>query len=371
MKVPFVDLKLQYQAIKNEVNVAIENVINDTAFIGGKYVIQFEQEFASYLGVKHCIGVGNGTDALTLVLKALGIKEGDEVVVPANTFIGTSEAVTLAGGKATFADCDPDTQTITPETIEKALTSRTRAIMPVHLYGNPAPAAELKELADSKGLFLVEDVAQAHGARYQGAKVGSFGHAATFSFYPGKNLGAYGDGGCVVTDDPELAKRVKMYANHGRVQKYDHEFEGTNSRLDGIQAAILSVKLPHLDDWNARRRKIADLYRANLSSLDLPFQRETAGGTHVYHLLVVRVRERERVREFLSEKSIATGIHYPDALPDLGAYKHLSLKPQDFPVSSRYSREVLSLPIFPEMTEEQVSYVCDNLGEVLRKSGGV
>ncbi len=371
MKIPFVDLKLQYQSIKSEIDQSIQNVLDDTAFIGGKYVAQFEQEFAAYLGAKHCIGVGNGTDALTLTLKALGIKEGDEVIVPANTFIGTSEAVSLAGGKPVFADCDPDTQTITPETVEKALTARTRAIMPVHLYGNPAPVAELEELAGSRGLFLVEDAAQAHGAHYRGAKIGSFGQAAAFSFYPGKNLGAYGDGGCIATNDLEIAKRVKMYANHGRVKKYDHEFEGTNSRLDGIQAAVLSAKLAHLEEWTEKRRKIADLYRTNLSPLNLPFQKETTGGRHVYHLLVVRIPEREKVREFLSEKGIATGVHYPDALPDLGAYKHLGLGPESFPVSSKYSKKVLSLPIFPEMTEEQVVYVCDNLKDAVLKLGGI
>jgi len=371
LKIPFVDLKLQYQSIKREIDQSIQKVLDDTAFIGGKYVAQFEQEFAAYLGVKHCIGVGNGTDALTLALKALRIEEGDEVIVPANTFIGTSEAVSLAGGKSVFADCDPETQTITPKTVEKALTARTRAIMPVHLYGNPAPVAELKELAESRGLFLVEDAAQAHGAQYMGAKIGSIGHAAAFSFYPGKNLGAYGDGGCVATNDPEIAKRVKMYANHGRVQKYDHEFEGTNSRLDGIQAAVLSAKLAHLEEWTEKRRKIADLYRTNLAPLNLPLQKETTGGRHVYHLLVVRIPEREKIMEFLSEKGIATGIHYPDALPNLGAYRHLGLKPQDFPVSSRYSQEVLSLPIFPEMSEEQVAYVCENLKEAARKPGGL
>jgi len=369
LKIPFVDLKLQYQSIKIEIDQTIQSVINETAFIGGKYVAAFEKEFAEYLGVKHCIGVGNGTDALALALKALGIKEGDEVIVPANTFIGTSEAVTLAGGRVVFADCDPDTQTITPETVEKSLTARTRAIMPVHLYGNPAPVAELKELADSRGLSLVEDAAQAHGAQYMGAKIGSFGHAAAFSFYPGKNLGAYGDGGCVATNDPEIAKRVKMYANHGRIQKYDHEFEGTNSRLDGIQAAVLSAKLTHLEEWTEKRRKIADLYRTNLAPLNLPVQKETKGGKHVYHLLVVRISEREKIREFLYEKGIATGVHYPDALPDLGAYRHLGLRPESFPVSSKYSKEVLSLPIFPEMTEEQVDYVCDSLKEAIEKFG--
>ena len=370
MKIPFVDLGAQYQSIKAEIDQAIQNVLDDTAFIGGKYVAQFEQEFAAYLGVKHCIGVGNGTDALTLALKALGIKEGDEVIVPANTFIGTSEAVSLAGGRVVFADCDPATYTITPETVQKVLTPKTRCIIPVHLYGNPAPVGELKELADLRGIFILEDAAQAHGAEYKGAKIGSFGHAAAFSFYPGKNLGAYGDGGCVVTSDPELANSVKMYANHGRIHKYDHEFEGTNSRLDGIQAAILSVKLKHLEEWTQKRRKVADLYKEKLSGLPLVTPVETPEGRHVYHLFVIRVTGRDPIKSFLAEKGVATGVHYPDALPNLGAYKHLACKPEDFSLASKYSKEVLSLPIFPEMTEEQVSCVCESLKEAFEKLGG-
>ncbi len=370
MKIPFVDLGAQYQSIKAEIDQAIQNVINETAFIGGKYVVAFEKEFAEYLGVSNCIGVGNGTDALTLALKALGVKEGDEVIVPANTFIGTSEAVSLAGGRVVFADCDPATYTITLETVQKALTPKTRCIIPVHLFGNPAPVGELMELADNRGIFILEDAAQAHGAEYKGEKIGSFGHAAAFSFYPGKNLGAYGDGGCVVTSDTDLANRVKMYANHGRIQKYDHEFEGTNSRLDGIQAAILSVKLKHLEEWTLKRRGIAELYTKKLSEVSVVTPVETSGGRHVYHLYVIRVKGREYVKNFLSEKGIATGVHYPDALPNLGAYRHLGFKPEDFPVSSECSQEVLSLPTFPEMTEEQVACVCDSLKEAIEKLGG-
>lgn len=371
MKIPFVDLGAQYQSIKGEIDQAIRDVIADTAFIGGKYVVAFEKEFAGYLQVDHCIGVGNGTDALTLALKALGIREDDEVIVPANTFIGTSEAVSLAGGKPVFADCDPQTYTITPETIKKSLTSRTRGIIPVHLYGNPAPIGELKEFGDSKGLFVLEDAAQAHGATYKEKKTGSFGHAAAFSFYPGKNLGAYGDGGCVATNDPVLANKVRMYANHGRIKKYDHELEGTNSRLDGLQASILSVKLKHLDEWTRKRRRIAGLYTEKLSEMPVVTPVETPGGRHVYHLYVIKVKGREYVKSFLSEKGITTGVHYPDALPGLGAYRHLGFKPEDFPVSSECSQEVLSLPIFTEMTDEQVDYVCKSLEEAIGKQGEV
>jgi dTDP-4-amino-4,6-dideoxygalactose transaminase len=368
LSIPFVDLKAQYRSIREEIDIAIASVIEETAFIGGKYVKSFEEEFAAYLGVRHCICVGNGTDALAIALRGIGLDPGDEVVVPANTFIGTAEAVTLAGGKPVFADCDPLTYTITPETAEKALTSKTRGILPVHLYGNPAPIAELKELADRKGLFLLEDAAQAHGAAYKGEMIGSFGQAAAFSFYPGKNLGAYGDGGCIATNDGDLATRIRMYANHGRIKKYDHEFEGTNSRLDGIQAAILSVKLKHLEDWTEKRRNIARLYDEKLVGLPLATPHETPGGRHVYHLYVIRLRGRETVKDFLSQEGISTGVHYPEALPNLTAYKHLGHKAEDFPSASRYSKEVLSLPIFPEMTVEQVEAVCEALKKAISKA---
>jgi dTDP-4-amino-4,6-dideoxygalactose transaminase len=368
MNIPFVDLKAQYRSIREEIDTAIASVIEETAFIGGKYVKSFEEEFAAYLGVKHCICVGNGTDALAIALRGLGLDPGDEVVVPANTFIGTAEAVTLAGGKPVFADCDPLTYTITPETAEKALTPKTRGILPVHLYGNPAPVGELKELADRKGLFLLEDAAQAHGAAYKGKMIGSFGHAAAFSFYPGKNLGAYGDGGCITTNDGDLATRIRMYANHGRLKKYDHEFEGTNSRLDGIQAAILSVKLKHLENWTEKRRTIARLYDEKLVGLPLVTPHETPGGRHVYHLYVIRLQDRENVKDILSQEGILTGVHYPEALPNLTAYRHLGHQAEDFPSASRCSKEVLSLPIFPEMTLEQVEAVCEALKKALSKA---
>lgn len=368
MNIPFVDLKAQYHSIRDEIDAAISSVIEETSFIGGKHVKKFEEEFAAYLGVKHCIGVGNGTDALAIALRGIGLNPGDEVVVPANTFIGTAEAVTLAGGKPIFADCDPITYTITPETVEKAITPKTKGIIPVHLYGNAAPIGELKELAERKGLFLLEDAAQAHGVTYKEGKIGSFGRAATFSFYPGKNLGAYGDGGCIATNDSELATRIRMYANHGRIKKYDHEFEGTNSRLDGIQAAILSVKLKYLDDWTEKRRTVAQLYTEKLAGLPLATPSETPGSRHVYHLYVIRLQNRDKIKEILSQEGITTGVHYPEALPNLTAYKHLGHKPEDFPFASRCSKEVLSLPIFPEMTIEQVETVCEALKTALSKA---
>jgi len=369
LKIPFVDLGAQYQSLKKEIDHAIQDVINETAFIGGKYVAAFEEEFAAYIGARHCIGVGNGTDGLYLAMKALGIGPHDEVIVPANTFIGTSEAVSMTGAQVVFADCDHQTYTVTTETIERAITPKTKALLPVHLYGNPTPVSELRKLADEKNLFLIEDAAQAHDAEYKDKKIGTFGHAAVFSFYPGKNLGAYGDAGCVVTDDDNLAKKIRMLANHGRVKKYDHDFEGQNSRLDGIQAAILSVKLKHLDKWTEQRREHAKQYCKKLESLPLALPVETKGGKHVYHLFVIRLSNREAVREYLEGKGVKTGIHYPICLPELEAYRHLELDMKNFPNSRKFAGEVLSLPMFPEMTEEQLDYVCRILEEAFEASG--
>lgn len=368
-EVPFVDLKTQYLSIKEEIDGAITNVINETAFIGGKYVTAFEEEYAAYIGIKHCIGVGNGTDGLYLAMKALDIGPQDEVIVPANTFIGTSEAVSMTGARVVFADCDPQTYTVTTETIGRAITPKTKAVIPVHLYGNPAPVSEIREFADQKKLFLIEDAAQAHGAEYKDKKIGTFGHAAVFSFYPGKNLGAYGDAGCVVTNYDNLAKKIRMLANHGRVKKYDHEFEGQNSRLDGLQAAILSVKLKHLDRWTKQRRDLAKRYCKKLEYLPLVLPVETKGGKHVYHLFVIRLNNRESVREYLESNGVKTGIHYPISLPELKAYRHLNLDMKDFPNSKEFAGEVLSLPMFPEMTEEQLDYVCRILEEAIKIYG--
>jgi dTDP-4-amino-4,6-dideoxygalactose transaminase len=369
LKIPFVDLGTQYQSMKDQIDNAIKNVINETAFIGGKYVTAFEEEYAAYIGSKHCIGVGNGTDGLYLAMKALDIGPQDEVIVPANTFIGTSEAVSMTGARVVFADCDPQTYTVTTETIGRAITPKTKAVIPVHLYGNPAPVLELREFADQKKLFLIEDAAQAHGAEYKDKRIGTFGHAAVFSFYPGKNLGAYGDAGCVVTNDDNLAKKIRMLANHGRVKKYDHEFEGQNSRLDGLQAAILSVKLKHLDRWTKQRRDLAKRYCKKLESLPVALPVETKGGTHVYHLFVIRLNNRESVREYLESNGVKTGIHYPISLPELKAYRHLNLDMKNFPNSKEFAGEVLSLPMFPEMTEEQLDYICRILEEAIKIYG--
>jgi dTDP-4-amino-4,6-dideoxygalactose transaminase len=366
MKVPFVDLQAQYLSIKNEIDQAIANVINDAAFVGGEYVKQFEEEFAAFCMAKHCVGVGNGTDALFIALRSLGVRKGDEVITAANSFIATSEAITMAGAKVVFVDCDPRTYNIDTKKISSAITPRTRAIIPVHLYGQPADLAALQTIARERGLLLVEDAAQAHGAEFEGKRVGGFGDMACFSFYPGKNLGAYGDGGAIVTNNEELAMKCRMFGNHGRIKKYDHEFEGVNSRLDGLQAAILSVKLRHLEEWTKKRREIAEIYNELLKNSEVMTPVEAAGVKHIYHLYVVRIPQRDAVQAALREKGIDTGIHYPIPLPYLQAYGYLGHTSHDFPVTTQYSKDILSLPMYPELSEDQIEYVCHQLRNAIK-----
>ena len=366
MKIPFVDLKTQYASIKEDVDEAIANVISEAAFIKGKYAKNFEQNFANYIGIKYCIGVGNGTDALFIALKVLGIGEGDEVITAVNSFIATSEAITMTGAKVVFVDCNRDTYNIDVNKIEAAVTDKTKAIIPVHLYGQSADMDKILMIARNRNLFVVEDAAQAHGAKYKGKNVGTFGNCACFSFFPGKNLGAYGDAGAIVTDNDEFAVRARMFANHGRKEKYNHEFEGVNSRLDGLQAAILDVKLKHLEKWLERRRTIAKMYDEGLKGIVVtPSVLQDVG--HVYHLYVIRVKNRDRIRTILAEKGISTGIHYPIPLPFLKAYEYLDCKPSDFPVAYSQKDELLSLPIHGDMTDEQVEYVIEKLEEAVKK----
>jgi dTDP-4-amino-4,6-dideoxygalactose transaminase len=361
MKVPFVDLQAQYMAIEKEIKQAMADVVAKSVFIGGAYVSQFEKDFAEYCGARYCIGVGNGTDALYIALRTLGIGRGDEVITAANSFIATSEAITMTGAKVVFADCDPETYNIDTKHAFRLLTPRTKAIVPVHLYGRPADMPSITNLAGKHGLFIVEDAAQAHGAEINGRRVGTFGHAGCFSFYPAKNLGAYGDGGAIVTNDEALATKCRMIANHGRISKYDHEFEGINSRLDALQAAILKVKLRHLETWTERRIAAADCYCDLLKDIPVVTPAVPKGARHVYHLFVVRVKNREAVMKELSSRGIETGIHYPIALPNLMAYRYLGYGPEDFPVATLYSKEILSLPMFPEITENQLQYVCNQV----------
>jgi dTDP-4-amino-4,6-dideoxygalactose transaminase len=367
MKIPFVDLKSQYESIKEEIDKAISTVISQSAFIGGPNLKNFEEAFAQFCGVKHCIGVGNGTDALYIALRALGIGRDDEVITAANSFIATSEAITMTGAKVVFVDINPGTYNIDIDKIEGKITAKTKAIIPVHLYGQPADLDPIISLARRYNLKIVEDAAQAHGSVYKGKKTGSIGDIACFSFYPGKNLGAYGDGGAIVTNNEEWALKARMIANHGRIGKYDHEMEGVNSRLDGLQAAILSVKLNHLAMWNKMRRSNAYLYNQYLKGTGLVIPVELEDVTAVYHLYVVRVKreKRKKLQEHLQSKGIATGIHYPIALPNLMAYAYLGHTENDFPEATKASEEILSLPMFPELDENRIKYVADAIKEFI------
>lgn len=367
LNIPFINLYGQYLSIKNEIDQAITEVIRKSAYIGGQHREKFERDFANYLGVRHCIGVANGTDALTICLKVLGIGQGDEVITVANTFIATAEAITNAGAKVVFVDNDPDYYVIDPDEIEKKVTNKTKAIIPVHLHGHPADIDRILEIAHKYNIFIIEDSAQAHGAEFRGKKVGTLGTAATFSFYPGKNLGAYGDAGAIVTNDDEFAMKIKMYANHGRVSKYDHEFEGVNSRLDNIQAAVLSVKLKYLDQWNEKRRSIAEYYSRRLSDIkEIVIPKTKSYVKDVYHLYVIKAHRRDELREYLLKNGVATGIHYPIALPNLKAYQYLGHKPDDFPNATKCQSEILSLPIYPELTEENIDKICLLIHEFYR-----
>ena len=365
MKIPLVDLSAQYFTIKGEIDRAISDVIDTSAFVGGRYVEDFEKAFAEFCSAKHCVSVGNGTDALFIALKALGIGKGDEVITAANSFIATSEAITMAGARVVFVDIDPRTYTIDVGKIEQKITENTKAIVPVHLYGQPADLTGISKIAETYALKIVEDAAQAHGALYGGRPVGAIGDMGCFSFYPGKNLGAYGDGGAIVTNNDELALKARMFANHGRLEKYDHAMEGVNSRLDGLQAAVLAVKLRHLPEWNERRRKNSYLYNHYLKDTGLICPVEIGDVQPVYHLYVVRVESgtRQRLQDYLKRNDVSTGIHYPIALPNLKAYSYLHHSDDDFPQATTASREILSLPMFPELQEQQIEYIGDKIRE--------
>lgn len=352
--IKFLDLKSQYHSIQPEIDAAIAAVIAESAFVSGPYAKKFEEEFAAWLGADWCIGVGNGTDAIEIALEALDLPPGSEVIVPGNSFIASSEAVTRAGLKVVFADVDPGHYTLTVHTVRAKITSRTSAIMAVHLYGHPCDMSELKDLADEYGLKIIEDCAQAHGAASNGKTVGTIGDIATFSFYPGKNLGAYGDAGAIVTNQAHLAEKARKIANHGRIAKYDHEFEGRNSRLDGIQAAVLSAKLPHLNDWTQRRITLAERYMTELAGVEgliLPHRAEWA--KQVYHLFVVRTERRDELQRWLANHGVETGIHYPVALTQLRAYEYLNQGDEDLFVNQA-AGTLLSLPIGEHMSEADV-----------------
>jgi dTDP-4-amino-4,6-dideoxygalactose transaminase len=356
MKIPFVDLHAQYLSIKQEIDAAIAEVIRETSFIRGPHVEKFEKEFAEVVGVQHCVSCANGTDALYIAMKGLELKPGDEVITTAHSWISTSETITQAGGRVVFCDTDRETFTIDPALIESKITPRTVGIIPVHLYGQPADMDPIMEIAARHRLWVIEDCAQAHLAEYQGRQVGTFGQAATFSFYPGKNLGAMGDAGCLVTNDDKLAEWCALYARHGG--KGDHQIEGINSRLDGLQAAILSVKLPHLRKWTEERRRVAALYDRALAGIpQVQIPRTADGRSHVYHLYVIRCDRRDELKKHLAERGIATVLNYPKALPFYPAYAYLGHQSADFPQACASQSRILSLPIYPEMTPGQVDYV--------------
>ncbi|MFC1510851.1 DegT/DnrJ/EryC1/StrS family aminotransferase [Candidatus Margulisiibacteriota bacterium] len=356
MKIPFVDLKAQYRSIKEEIDAAMQCVIENTSFVMGEEVEAFEKEFAQFCEAKFAIGVSSGTDALHLALLACGVRPGDEVITVPNTFIATTEPISHCGARPVFVDINPKTYNIDVGKIEARITPKTKAIIPVHLYGQPTEMDPIIALARKHNLKVVEDACQAHGAAYKGKRVGGIGDLGCFSFYPGKNLGAYGDGGMITTNNDELARKARLLRNHGREDKYQHLIEGYCHRLDNLQAAILRAKLKRLDAWNGARRRAAKLYNNLLSgSVVIPYEPNWAKG--VYHLYVVRVKERSQLQLKLKEKDIATGVHYPLALHLQPAYQHLGCKRGDFPVAETAQEEILSLPIYPEITPEQINCI--------------
>ena len=358
MTIPFVDLHAQYLSIKSEIDAAINDVIAESTFIRGPHVTSFEQNWAKTLGVKHCASCANGTDAIYIALRALGVKPGDEIITSAHSWIATSETITQAGGRVVFCDTDFDTFTINPALIEAKITSATVGIIPVHLYGQPADIEAIMAIARKHHLWVIEDCAQAHLAHYNGQLVGTFGDIATFSFYPGKNLGAYGDAGCIVTNDDRLADWMATFARHGG--KGEHLMEGINSRMDGLQGAILNAKLPHLTAWTQARRHVAARYNELLNGVgDVITPKVATDRDHVYHLYVIRTEKRDALRQHLSAAGIATVLNYPRALPFYPAYGYLGHVPKDFPVAYANQSRILSLPIYPEMTDQMIAYVAN------------
>ena len=375
MQVPFVDLKTQYKQIEHEVLPMITEAMANGAFIGGPQVLNFEAEFAEFCDSAYCAGVNSGTDALRFALMAVGVGPGDEVITVPNTFIATTEAISQVGATPAFVDIDKQTYNMDPNKLDEYLKSRNRqsaignrirAVIPVHLYGQPADMDPIMEIAREYNLAVVEDACQAHGALYKGRKAGSLSTVGCFSFYPGKNLGAYGEGGAIVTQDEETTNTIRMLRDHGQAKKYLHDVEGYNGRLDAIQAGVLRIKLKRLSDWNQSRREHAALYNELLSDTDgitLPFEADFARS--VYHLYVILVDDREGLQKFLGDKGIATGLHYPLPLHLQKAYEHLDYKEGSFPVTEKVAKTLLSLPMFPELKREQIEYVAASIKEFM------
>lgn len=366
LKVPFLDLRSHHAPILDEINAVIREVIDNAAFAGGPFVTRFEEDFAAYCDCTHAIGVGSGTEALWLVLLAMGIGRGDEVITVPNSFMATAEAITYCGAQPVFVDVDERTYTMDPACLEQAVTGRTRAIIPVHLFGQPADMDPILEFARKQGLFVVEDAAQAHGAVYKGRKVGSLGDAACFSFYPGKNLGAIGEAGAVLTNSDELQEKVRTLRDHGQIRKYYHTIVGWNGRMDGIQAAVLRIKLRHLERGNQLRRSHAALYDAGFQGIEdvvTPFC--GANVLHVYHIYAIRVQDRDQVMRQLADIGVSSGVHYPVPIHLQEAYRSLGYKRGSFPIAERCAREFISLPMFPELTSTQVEIVIQGVKEAV------
>ncbi|GAC1385138.1 MAG: DegT/DnrJ/EryC1/StrS family aminotransferase [Ginsengibacter sp.] len=362
MNIPFVDLKAQYISIQPEIDDAIKKVIDETSFIGGKHVADFEKNFEKIYGVKNVISCANGTDSLYIIMKMLNIGAGDEVITVANSWISSSETISQTGARPVFIDIHPDYYSMDDNALEKAITQNTKAVIVVHLQGQMCDIEKIKTICDQNHIYLIEDCAQSHFSEYKGIRAGLTGIAGSFSFYPGKNLGAYGDAGCIITNDDELAEKCKMYARHGALKKHQHKIEGINSRLDAMQAAILSAKLKYILDWTEKRIENAALYNKHLSNIPqiiLPQVRPNS--KHTYHLYVIRANNRDGLAKYLNEKGIETAIHYPTALPNLEAYKYLGITGSDFPISTKYQNEILSLPMYPELTAEKIEFIRDSI----------
>ena len=364
MNVPFNNLYAQYMSLKPEIDEAIARTIENSAFVRGPEVEAFEENFAKLMGAENCVSCANGTDALYIAMHALGVKHGDEIIVPAHSWISTSETVTQSGGKVVFCDTRDSDFTIDVNAIEAKISDRTVGIIPVHLFGHPAQMDEVMRIAKKHNLWVIEDCAQAHLATFNGVKVGQFGDIATFSFYPGKNLGAMGDAGALITDDAQLANKAARFARHGGLVKGSHEIEGINSRLDGLQAAILNVKLPKLLDWTKKRQFVANSYLEQLSDIDdLILPNIDARAVHVWHLFVIRTKKRDALKTYLTDNGVQTMINYPVALPFLDAYAYQTNHPDDFPTSYGHQYEILSLPVFPEITADQINNVVLKLSD--------
>lgn len=362
MQIPFINLQPQYQSIQQEIDTAFRSVFEASYFIGGEVVSKFEKEFAQAYHQKHCIGTGNGTDALFITLKALGIGPGDEVITPAFSCIASAETISLTGARAVFADVETDTYTLDLRDVQRKISSKTKAVIAVHLYGQAAAVSELKKVCDQQKIWLIEDCAQAHLTEENKNLAGTVGIAAAFSFYPTKNLGAYGDAGCILTSDDKLAEKMRRLGNHGALKKDDHTLEGSNSRLDAIQAAVLSVKLKYLVVWNARRIQHAKRYTSllsNISGVQTPVVR--ANTTHTFHIYAIRTQQRNELKEFLASHGVETMIHYPKGLPFTEAYSFLHHSLTDFPVTAQLQDQLLSLPIYPELTEDSLTYIAEKI----------